>query len=198
MLCAVALLLMLDGSGSMNQDFNTQREETARAIESPEVIQAIHHQGAVAISVMQFGFRTRLETDWAVLTNAADAQNLAARVRRIEFVNDPSTNIARAIEEATDHFGTLTACQPDQQIIDISTDGIDMGFQAQEVARDAAQMLGIRINVIAVGEADDVEQLRRFVMTADGFVLHTHSWAEYSRLFRRKIIFELAGLTPYR
>lgn len=196
MMCAVALLLLLDGSGSMLRDFATQREETARAVESSEVVQAIQQQGAVAISVMQFGNRTRIEVLWVVLQSATHTQNLAAQIRRVEFMNDANTNIGVAIEEATGHFSNLQECSPDEQIIDISTDGIDMGFRGQEVARDAAQLAGIRINVIAVGAEDDVAPLREYVMTADGFVLHTYSWEQYAALFRRKIIFELAGRMP--
>jgi hypothetical protein len=193
LICAVALALVLDGSGSMQQDFHTQREETARAIESPQVVEAIQRQGAIAISVHQFASTVRVEVPWQILRTEADARVLATHIRAVRFLNGRDTYISRALASTTQYFDELNDCIPEQQIIDLSTDGIDPGVQAVAEARDAAIAAGIRINVIAVGEPEDADVLREYAMTPDGFVLHTTRWSEYPALFRRKIILELAS-----
>lgn len=196
MMCAVALILLLDGSGSMQQDFHTQREQTAAAIESPAVVDAIQRQGAIALSVMQFSADTQVEISWQVLQTERDAQVVAQAVRQIPFRNGQATNIGRALTDAHEQMTRLTACVPDSQIIDLSSDGIDPGIRDIENARDLNQMSGYRINVIAVGKPEDAALLERHAMTSDGFILHTESWANYAALFRRKIIFELASSSP--
>lgn len=195
LVCAVALALVLDGSGSMNLEFATQREETARAIESPQVVDAIERQGAIALSVHQFSGTLRVEIGWQVLRSAEDARIVAQTIRQIPFRNGQDTNISVALRSTTQFFEELSECIPDQQIIDLSTDGVDMGFHLMAEARDEAAAQGIRINVIAVGQPEDANILREFAMTPDGFVLHTTQWSEYAALFRRKIILELAA-TP--
>lgn len=197
LVCAVALALVLDGSGSMQRDFATQREETARAVESPQVVEAIQRQGAVAIAVHQFATEVKVEVPWQLLRSEVDAQRLARSIRNIQFMDGRDTYIARAVRVATQYFDELDACIPDQQIIDISTDGVDPGIQQMAEARDTAQSVGIRINVIAVGHPEDADILRDNIMTPDGFVLHTVRWSEYASLFRRKIILELAQTTPW-
>lgn len=194
MLCAVALILLMDGSGSMGHDFNIQREQTAAALESSEVVEAIERQGAVAVSVMQFSHVARIEIDWQVLRSQQDARLVANAIRQINYMDGQATNIARALTSAHEQMSRLTECQPDSNIIDLSTDGIDFSSEAIEAARDANQMAGYRINIIAVGQAEDADLLERHAMTSDGFTLHTESWANYPALFRRKIVFELAGL----
>lgn len=197
MLCAVALILLMDGSGSMGRDFNTQREQTAAALESPEVVEAIERQGAVAVSVMQFSHVSRIEVNWQVLRSQQDARMVANAIRQINYMDGQATNIAGALTDAHEQMGKLTQCQPDSNIIDLSTDGIDFSFSAIEAARDASQIAGYRINIIAVGRPEDADLLERHAMTSDGFTLHTESWANYPALFRRKIIFELAGLSQH-
>lgn len=192
MLCAIALVLLLDGSGSMSpRDWQTQREQTALAIESPEVINAIERQGAIAVRASAFNVREYHSTPWRLLQNRLDAIGFANEVRQITNMGG-LTSIGNVLLEAQESFEQVP-CVPDQQIIDLSTDGIDNDASIA-AARDAVQIAGTRINVIAVTDAEGAERLRANAVTGDGFLLHASSWDQYPALFRRKIIIESAGL----
>lgn len=196
MICAIALALLLDGSASMGPDWATQRRVTAEAIESQAVIDAVERQGAIAISVLQFSYQTTVEIDWQLVRNAEDLRNVAARVREIRFQSGGNTLIGAALSTALDHLERQNLCDPDQEIIDLSTDGVDNDRVATTTARDRASERGTRINVIAVGTENWANDLREHVVTPDGFVLHSSTWEDYDRLFRRKIIVEMTGAQP--
>jgi Protein of unknown function (DUF1194) len=194
MVCAIALVLLMDISASVSADnWILQRNQTAAAVESSEVIDAISQQGAIAISTMLFGSRTHMAMPWRMLRNAGDAHAAANEIRSINRIADISTEIGRAVNDASQNLDSVP-CEPDQKIIDLSTDGQSYPPE-MESARDAAQLAGIRINVIVVGSEDDAQALRDSVVTHDGFLLHADSWSQYPALFRRKIVLELAGAT---
>jgi Ca-activated chloride channel family protein len=190
MWCAIALVLLMDGSGSMNHHWATQREQTAAALENPIVIDAVERQAPVALLVGQFSTFMRVEVPWVLMHTAEDVRNVAARIRSIQFMDGPDTNIGPALMAAQAELAAAP-CEADQQIIDLSTDGISQEGP-MEVARDRAQEAGIRINVIGV-ELDErwEESLRNSAVTSDGFMLVARTWDDYPRLFRRKIILEL-------
>lgn len=195
MLCAIALVLLMDISASVaDQDWILQRNETARAIESTEVVDAIQTQGVVAVSAMVFGATTQVVVPWRLLHNADDARRAAAELRQHNRATQFSTDIGKAINDASQNLDSAP-CEPDQRIIDLSTDGQSYPPDIS-LARDAAILAGTRINVIVVGNEMDAQILRDHAITPDGFLLHANSWSDYPLLFRRKIILELAGATP--
>lgn len=195
MLCEIALALLLDGSASVDhQDWHTQVEQTARAIESPEVIDAIGRSGAVAITAITFSHRQSQDVGWRILRTADDAREAATQVRARMQHHYGMTNIGAALQFAQASFANVP-CEAGQHIVDLSTDGKDNEANMAE-ARDTLQAAGTRINVIVVGDEDDAEVLRRNAATYDGFVLQAASWADYPLLFRRKIVLELTQATP--
>lgn len=195
MLCAVALVLLMDGSDSMSvPDWEVQKEQTAQALESVEVIEAIERQGAIAVRAAPFDTTIRGATPWRILQNRLDAYAFASEVRTLRAFGG-LTNIAGVLSEAQDSFEEVP-CVADSRIIDLGTDGIDQEDRTAE-ARDAIQMEGTRINVIAVTDSEDwADRLQRSAVTGDGFFLVATDWSEYPQLFRRKIVLEIAGLLP--
>lgn len=195
MFCAIALALLLDGSASVSlTDWRTQVEQTARAIESPEVVDAIQREGAIAVTAITFSHRQAQDVGWTVLRNADEAREFAASVRTQMHHHFGMTNIGRALTFAQERFANVP-CEVGQYIVDLSTDGMDSETGMQE-ARDQLQEAGTRINVIVVGDQRDEEGLRRAAVTYDGFVLRADSWADYPALFRRKIVLELTQALP--
>lgn len=195
MFCAIALALLLDGSASVSYtDWRTQVEQTARAIESPEVVDAIRREEAIAVTAITFSHRQSQDVGWVVLRTADDAREFAAAIRTRMQHHYGMTNIGRALTYAQERFANVP-CEAGQHIVDLSTDGMDSETGMQE-ARDQLQEAGTRINVIVVGDQRDEEVLRRSAVTYDGFVLRAESWADYPLLFRRKIVLELTQASP--
>ncbi len=196
MMCEIALALLLDGSASVHhEDWRTQVEQTARAIESPEVVDAIERAGAIAITAIVFSHTQTQNVGWRVLRNADDARRAAAEVRtNMQQPHYGMTHIAGALEFAQRAFANVP-CEVGQYIVDLSTDGKD-NEDEMATARDQLQEAGTRVNVIVVGDEEDAAVLRRSAVTYDGFLLRAESWGDYPLLFRRKIVLELTQATP--
>ena len=192
MLCATALVLLLDGSASISSDdWQAQVEHTAAAIEAPEVVQAIERQGAIAVATFAFSDAPTLMVGWRVLQGSEDARRVAALVRQGQRGMAGGTRIGAAIAEA--HRALMRApCVADALVVDLSTDGDAPELDTAE-ARDAAQADGVRINVIAVGDGRRFDSLREHAGTGDGFLIHANDWDRYAALVRRKIILGTAA-----
>lgn len=192
MICAAALVLLLDASGSILQDeWREQVEATARAVESEEVADAIRRGGPMAVRAMAFSNITADLTGWVVLRDAAEARAYAERLRQAPRAVGGSTDIGWALSAAHEAM-RAAPCAADRYVIDLSTDG-EAPEGATAVARDAAQMDGVTINVIAVGGVARPDSLREHATTGDGFLIHASDWSQYAALVRRKIIMETAA-----
>jgi Ca-activated chloride channel family protein len=194
-ICAVALALLLDTSLSMTtQDFRMQIEGTAAAFEDSAITQIIANaQGGIAVSVFTFEASTQLEIPWVVVRNQQDANELARRIRGIEHSYGADTRIAPAITAASSYMAQAP-CEPDEMVIDISTDGETWPDPIVR-ARDAAQEQGIKINAIGVSDrrTDLYEFLTQNVRTNNGFVIVVETWERFVTAIRRKISLEIAS-----
>jgi uncharacterized protein with von Willebrand factor type A (vWA) domain len=192
MLCAAALVLLLDASGSiMPAEWREQLHATADAIASPEVADAIRRGGPVAVKAIAFSDRVAPLTGWVVLPDGAGAQAYAERLREAPRAVGGGTDIGRALAAAHDAMAAAP-CQPDRLVIDLSTDG-EAPEAGTAMARDAAQADGVTINVIAVGAVARPDSLREHAATVDGFLIHAADWSHYAALVRRKVILETAA-----
>jgi hypothetical protein len=85
-----------------------------------------------------------------------------------------------------------TPCEPDEMVIDVSTDGEADPIPVQE-ARDRAEESLIRINAIGIGRPELLSLfLYQNVITSDGFYMTVESWQDFERAIRRKISLEIA------
>lgn len=184
-------MLLLDASASISgADWRAQVEHTAAAIEAPEIAQAIARAGAIAVSAYAFSDRPLLMVGWRVIESGDEARRFAALLREAPRGMAAGTQIGAALVE--EHRALRAApCVADVSVIDLSTDG-DAPEEATAAARDAAQLDGVRINVIAVGPNMRPESLREHAVTGDGFLLHAADWDRYAALMRRKIVLETA------
>lgn len=192
MVCATALVLLLDASGSiMPSEWRQQLEATAGALESSEFHYALERGGPVAVTALAFSTHAAPLTEWHVLRDAAEARVYAALLREAPRVVGGGTDIGWALSAA--HQAVRAApCAADRQVIDLSTDG-EAPEAETAMARDAAQMDGVTINVIAVGALAQPDSLREHAMTGDGFLIHAADWSQYAALVRRKVILETAA-----
>lgn len=192
MICAAALVLLLDASGSiMPAEWREQVEATARAVESAEVAEAIRRGGPMAVTALAFADLPRTMVGWHILTSQRDAAAFAARLREAPRGGQGGTAIGLALREAHRRIGEAP-CEADRYVIDLSTDG-EAPEADTAAARDAAQAGGVTINVISVGAMALPESLREHATTGDGFLIHAADWARYGELVRRKVIWETAA-----
>jgi Mg-chelatase subunit ChlD len=191
-ICAAALVLLMDASGSIMMDeWRVQLEATAAAIESPEVADAIRRGGPLAVQAIAFSNITASLTGWHVLTTPAEARGYAERVRQAPRAVGGGTDIGRALSAAHEAM-RAAPCAPDRMVIDLSTDG-EAPEAATAIARDAAQLAGVTINAIVVGAMARPESLREHAITGDGFLIEAADWSQYAALVRRKVILETAA-----
>lgn len=193
--CAVALVLLLDASGSVTPaDWQMQVQGTADGIADAGVIRIIERQGAVAMTAIAFSDRTFAMVPWRIITGAAQAEAFAQALRAAPRALNGGTRIGQAIEDAVLAFETAP-CVAEQEVIDIASDGeADPGPTIR--ARDDAAQRGVRVNAIGIGRlpgGTPADWLRDNAVTMGGFALSAADWGDFARAMRRKLQMELAS-----
>jgi len=191
--CAVALVLLMDASASINNaEWVKQRDGTAEAFSHPAIQRTIEHlDGGIAVKVMAFGAKAEVVVPWHMVRSEKDAENLVGKIKNVQHHSQMATNIGKAINAASDQFATAP-CTPERKVIDISTDGID-STEPTQAARDRAQNAQITVNAIGVGTNNEIETfLRDHTITEDGFAVISEGWTDFARAIRRKIVREIA------
>jgi hypothetical protein len=193
--CAVALVLLMDASGSItDRDMRLQLDATARALVSEQITGIIQRlPGGLAVKAIAFGPWPEVITPWSVIQTPEQASDFALRLRQYQrddgILN--GTYLGRAINFAVDQFEQVP-CEPDEMVIDISTDGEADPVPVQE-ARDRAEESLIRINAIGIGRPELLSSfLYQSVITPNGFHIAVESWQDFERAIRRKISLEIA------
>jgi hypothetical protein len=194
-ICAVALVLLMDASGSITeQHMRQQLNATARAISSEQITNIIERlPGGLAVKAIAFGPWPEQVTPWTIIQSPDQASEFALRLRQYQRDDEiqNGTYLGRAMNFAIDQFETVP-CQPDEMVIDISTDGEADPGPVQE-ARDRAEESLIRINAIGIGRPELLSSfLYQSVITSSGFHMTVESWQDFERAIRRKISLEIA------
>lgn len=197
-----SLVLLLDGSGSVDDTGNweNQYRATARALMNEKVQEAIFADGGtLAVKAIKFDHEQRHLATWHSVESPEDMQvfvdNMTQRAEWQNFFG--STEIGEAAHYALDQFET-SPCQSDKRVIDISTDGKNTGEVPLASARERAMDNGVIINGIAVnGEQYTMQiaaqQLREHLVT--GFVVEA-DWEHYERVLEHKMYLELSDSAP--
>jgi hypothetical protein len=204
--CAVALVMLLDFSGSYNVvDWQRQVEGHARAFESQEVVNAIEREHGVAVRAYAFNDIPLALSEWHQLRTRAEAQAFANELRRrASALGLPSggTQTAHALSRSLTEL-EQAPCTADQQVIDLVTDGISIDDPMP--VRDEAQSRDVRINGLFVhthagaqttsraGYEDGVEWMRAHVITEGGSLSRVNDWDAFIVAIRAKIIWEIAS-----
>lgn len=192
--CAVALVLLLDASGSIDgPSWDTQTGATADALVSGPVLRAVEAGGGVAVVAVGFSDEPDLMLPWSVLRGREDAEAFAAALRSAPRPPGAYTDIAGAIDAGLVALGQAP-CAPERSVIDLSTDGkANPWMPAASEARDRAHAAGVTVNAIGVGGDEVPGWLRDNAVTPGGFVVESAAWADYARGIRRKIASEVAS-----
>lgn len=196
MLCATALVLLMDVSGSVSaENFRLQREGVAAALRDPGVVRTVESGPPMALTLIEWDSRQAVVLPWRVLRDRDDlaraADLIEAAPRALAF---GATHAGDAMAAALDAI-EAAPCVAEQAVIDVSGDGEANGGQPAAALRDRAAAMGVQVNGLAI--VTDTEPMlgqwyRDNVMTADGFVIEAEGFADVARAMRRKIIVEIS------
>lgn len=198
-LCSVALVLLQDVSGSVNDDrYKLQRDGTADAFLSPDVMQSVRPDAPLAITVIEWSSSQQTVVPWRILRSTADLQKARNDLAQAPRVSSALTGLGDALAAGVKAFESAP-CDAERQVIDISGDGATNTGQDPAPARAAAQKAGITINGLPIwneGEPLIADYYRNSVVTPDGFVVEAHGFADVARAMTHKLSAEISGILP--
>ena len=202
------LVLLADASGSIDPDeLLFQRQGYALAMTDPLVISAIRNSiyGNVAVTYVEWATNTAVVVDWMIIdseeTAAAFADALIGPPRRASGRNAIGGALLKGKEliESNDIFAP-------RAVIDFSGDSIgNSSGPAISTARDEVLAAGITINALPILRPEDgrragtnleEEYSNRIIGGPGAFMVTAESRETFGQAVRRKLILEIAGLTP--
>ncbi|MFN0264188.1 DUF1194 domain-containing protein [Tepidamorphus sp. 3E244] len=197
----LALVLAIDCSYSVNtQEYQQQIVGSAQALIDPEVLEAIargrHKRILVAVVQWSSEHSQIMSVPWMQVSNAAEALELAARVRAQQRQTaEGSTSISGAINAGMQAFERLPF-PADRLVIDISGDGTNNRGEKVDNVRDRAVDAGITINGLTI--LNDFSWLhhyyRNHVIGGPGsFIEIADDYSAYGEAIRKKILREIRG-----
>lgn len=209
----VELVLAADGSGSIdNDELAFQREGWAKAIESPDVLQAIRNgaHGKIAILYLEWGGPTsqHVIVDWHVVSDLESAQRFGDRLRSEPRAARGYNSISAAIDFSVNLIEG-NGYQGLKKVIDVSGDGPNIGGPPIEVSRQAAVDKGFTINALAIKRpggsyrSPDGRPLEDYyadyvIGGAGAFVEIANADRPFADAARRKLVLELAAIPRTR
>lgn len=208
------LVLAVDVSGSIDtSEAMLQRDGYVAALSSDEVIRAVTAGplGRIALAYVEWaGLGTaRTVVDWRVVDGRASADAFLVELERYWPRTGRRTSISGVIEHVLPMFEN-NGFSAARRIIDISGDGPNNDGMPVLSARNRAAETGVGINGLVILNLDPgplgfpvLEDLDIYfeecVITGQGaFVLAANGFADFGRAIRRKLVLEIAGLTPRR
>ena len=208
------LVLAVDVSGSIDtSEAGLQRQGYIQALTSPEVIGAATGGpfGRIAVSYLEWAGagHVRLVAGWHLIDGLPAAETLAARLAEADTVSGQRTSISGAVMFALPLFRG-NGYAGTRRVIDLSADGPNNNGLPVLAARDAASAAGVSVNALAilndrigpygypVLEDLDVYFEECVVAGPGAFVLVAQGFGDFGAAIRRKLVLEIAGLTPLR
>lgn len=206
------LVLAVDVSRSMDYDeLVLQREGYAAALKHPEVIQAIASGplGRIAVTYLEWAgpFHQATVVPWAIVSSQADAETFADRIAASPIVRETGTSISGGLAFAAERFAESGA-RGTRRAIDVSGDGPNnMGLPVVPM-RDEVVARGITINGLPIMLKDSVFVSPFSIPNLDvyyedcviggpgAFMISVDDMSRFGVAIRRKLVLEIAGLTP--
>ncbi len=206
------LALAVDVSRSVDdEEAALQRSGYIKAFRHPSIIDAIKSGplGRIAVTYYEWAGYARIRpvVPWTVISDAASAERFARALETDEPDQGRRTSISGAIDYGVAAFENNGA-DGRRRVIDVSGDGANNSGDRVDAARDRAVKAGVTINGLPIvnGRATmsgwrQVEDLDLFyrdcVIGGPGaFYVVAKDFADFPRAVMRKLMLEIAGLTP--
>ena len=206
------LVLAVDVSRSMDfEEQRLQRQGYVAAFRHPEVIQAIESgaTGRIAVTYVEWAgpAHQTVIVPWTILSGPSDALAFADRLDGSEMLRERGTSISSGLFFASQLFEG-SGVNAMRQAIDISGDGPNNMGPPVLPTRDRVVSQGITINGLPIllrpgggfgpyGIADlDIYYEDCVIGGPGAFVVTVDDPARFAVAIRRKLVLEIAGLTP--
>jgi hypothetical protein len=195
--CALALVLLIDVSGSVSPDrYELQHAGIAQALTDPHVQHVLLSQpGGMAITVIEWSDRRHVVVPWHMVQAADDVSAVAETLRGAQRSMTGSTAMGDAMAEGVTTLDRAP-CEPVRKVIDVSGDGRNNdGGIAPDDVRVRARARGITINGLPIrgDEPDVADYYRVHVVTEDGFVIEAKSFDDFAVAIRYKLLMEISA-----
>jgi hypothetical protein len=207
----VELVLAVDISYSMDPEEQAlQREGYQEAMTSPEFLRALREgiNGKIAVTYFEWAgnFDRRIIVPWRLIDGPEAADAVAAEIGRQAFRRASRTSISGALEFAQPLFDN-SGYRGIRRVVDISGDGVNNQGTPVVEARDKVLAAGITINGLPIMlkrrrwstlDIDDLDEyFEDCVIGGPGaFVVPVRERDKFKEAIRRKLVLEIAGLTP--
>jgi hypothetical protein len=207
------LILAVDVSGSIDEEeAGLQRQGYVAAIADPEVVRAIISGmlGRIAVTYFEWAGDTWQVPvlPWTLIDSPQTAQAFAAKLAAAPLGSGPWTSISDAIRTARPMFD-VNEFEGTRRILDISGDGPNNTGGLVEPERDLAVATRITINGLPIiNDRFNVSRApmpnldlyyRNCVIGGPGaFLVLAHGFKSFAQAIRRKLILEIADLSPNR
>lgn len=202
------LVLLADSSGSISQpEIDFQRESYAAAIVHPEVLEAISTTltGRIAVTYVEWAANQAMVVDWTIIDGEASAATFAGGILDQPRLAFGRNAIGAALLEGLRLIET-NDIDSMRQVIDFSGDSAS-SFTGPSVETSRAKVLeaGITINGLPIlcdrcfsSTGGDLVQLYtdRIIGGPGAFVIAAEDGENFADAVRRKLVLEIAGLTP--
>jgi Protein of unknown function (DUF1194) len=200
------LVIATDVSRSINrEEALLQREGTAAAFSSPEVVKAIESGslGRIAVAMIDFSSPefNRIVLNWEIVHDQASAASFAEKVRNAPRTPGRRTSVSSALE-----LGALLiqASEKDivatRRVIDVSGDGPNNDGDRISEAHEKTIAQGIIVNGLPIMDEDAngyYPDLDRYYANCviggrGAFVIVVKSFKDFGTAMRRKLILEIS------
>jgi hypothetical protein len=209
----LALVLVTDVSRSVDDtEFDLEKQGYAVAFTDPIVLKAIRNGalGAIAVTYVEFAgaYEVRTVIDWTDIHDAASAQGFANRLKAESRSFWGRTAISAGIDQAVKLLAD-SGVEATRKVIDVCGDGTNNAGREVTEARDAALELGI--NGLTIINEHPVSWTFAHVQPPGGlsnyyrenvtggpgsFVIEVHDFQSFGEAMTRKLVSEIAGLSP--
>lgn len=209
------LVLVTDVSRSIDDtEFELEKAGYAAAFTNPQVLGAIRRGaiGSIAVAYIEFAgnYEVRTVIDFTVIRDAASAQAFVDTLRAAPRSFSGRTAISAGIDEAV-KLTTESQFEPTRRVIDVCGDGTNNAGREVTEARDAAVAAGITVNGLTIINEHPVSWTYAHVQPPGGltkyyrdnviggpasFVVEVRDFATFGEAMTRKLVSEIAGVTP--
>lgn len=207
------LVLAVDVSGSVDfEEARLQRDGYVQAFLHPDVLKAIlgGPNGKIAVTYFEWSEQSLANRviDWRLIDSEQSARAFAGALGSARISRGRYTSISSAIDFAMPLFDD-NAYDSVRRVIDISGDGPNNSGRLVNAARDAAVARGLTINGLPIVNTKpdrfgmpmpDLDlYYRDCVIGGPGaFYIVADDFGSFAAAVRRKLILEIAGLSPPR
>lgn len=196
--CKLALALALDISSSVNdREYAIQRDGLARALRTPEVIEAMLTPEGTGVAVAVYEWSGYNQQDVVIPWTLLDSEvAIRAVADRLAAHQRPYSDLTTALGKAVEYGARLLARAPgcSRQVLDISGDGENNDGVGPGHYRAQGLLDGITINglVIAGAVPDPAAYYREQVIQGSGaFLVLARDYGDYPAAIIGKLLREI-------